>query len=509
MTLRLVLGDQLNINHNWFAQPEGHVTYTLMEVREEASYVRHHIQKVAGIFAAMRLFAEKLQESGHQVHYIHINDPNNRHSIHENISALMQQGAFNAFEYMEPDEYRVERYLQELTLPSGITKKCVSSEHFLADRYAFREVFGSKKNYLMETFYRTMRKKYGILMAGGKPVGGKWNLDAENRQKLPAKMELPELEFPENNMGDIYREIEAAGIETIGTKDSGLFHWTISREQALQQIQWFCNYGLACFGTYQDAMTTRSWALYHSRLSFALNIKLISPMEVIQAAVSSWECNQEDIRLNQIEGFVRQILGWREYMRCLYWAEMPEFAQLNFFSHERKLPGWFWTGDTRMRCMSHAINQSLDYAYAHHIQRLMITGNFALLAGVDPSEVDAWYLGIYADAFEWVEITNTRGMSQYADGGLTATKPYVSSASYIHKMSDYCEGCHYQKNERTGTRACPFNSLYWDFLDRNKGLLAGNQRMTMMYAVWNKMQDHEKAAILEQASHWLINIETL
>jgi len=466
MILRLILGDQLNIRHSWFSQTNEDVTYALMEVREEASYVTHHIQKVAGIFSAMRHFADKLRRLGHAVQYIQIQDPENQQSIHGNIIQMLETGRFTRFEYMEPDEYRVDQYLQKLILPKGIGKKCVSSEHFLAERHAFKEVFGIKQNYLMETFYRVMRKKYHILMEEGKPVGGKWNLDAENRQKLPAKFELPELKLPVNAMDALYKEIEDAGIATIGSKDAGTFHWTITREQALDQLSWFCEHGLERFGTYQDAMTTSSWTLFHSRLSFSLNIKLISPLEVIEAAIHSWERNKETIRLNQIEGFVRQILGWREYMRCLYWAEMPEFARMNFFNHNRPLPSWYWTGNTRMRCMSHAITQSLDYAYAHHIQRLMVTGNFALLAGVDPTELDAWYLGIYADAFEWVEITNTRGMSQYADGGKTATKPYISSASYIHKMSNYCEGCHYNKNERTGARACPFNSLYWNFLDQ-------------------------------------------
>jgi deoxyribodipyrimidine photolyase-related protein len=271
----------------------------------------------------------------------------------------------------------------------------------------------------------------------------------------------------------------------------------------------FCEHALPAFGTYQDAMLKTHWTLFHSRLSFSMNVKMLHPLEVVSAAVNEWKKRPEEISLPQIEGFVRQIVGWREYMRGVYWAHMPDYASKNYFNHTEKLPNWFWTGETKMNCLQKTIQQSLTKAYAHHIQRLMITGNFALLAGVAPDEVDAWYLGIYIDAFEWVEITNTRGMSQFADGGLVGTKPYVSSANYIDKMSDYCSGCFYDKKVKHGPKACPFNSLYWHFYARNKDKLERNPRIGMMYRTWEKMDSTEKDKILNQADTYLNKINDL
>ena len=256
-------------------------------------------------------------------------------------------------------------------------------------------------------------------------------------------------------------------------------------------------------------MHTDYWSLFHSRLSFALNVKLISPLEVIEKCIDHWQENKDTIDISQIEGFVRQILGWREYMRGIYWTTMPSYAKENYFNNKRALPKWYWDGNTKMNCLKHAIDQSLDFAYAHHIQRLMITGNFALLAGCHPDEVDAWYLGIYIDAIEWVEITNTRGMSQYADGGLLATKPYVSSANYIQKMSNYCQDCYYNYKDKVGEKACPFNSLYWNFIDQHANLLSDNPRMGMMYSLWEKKSSDEKEALLIKANEVLKDIETL
>ena len=283
----------------------------------------------------------------------------------------------------------------------------------------------------------------------------------------------------------------------------------ITRRQSLALLKHFLNYGLPCFGTYQDAMTVDSWSLFHSRLSFALNAKLLDPLEVIRAALQRWEEERGHISIAQIEGFVRQILGWREYMRGIYWALMPEFESMNFFGHTARLPGWYWSGETRMHCLAQAVGQSLDYAYAHHIQRLMITGNFALLAGVAPDEVNAWYLGVYVDALEWVEMPNTRGMSQFAEGGLIATKPYVSSANYIHKMSDYCSGCFYDHKRRHGGKACPFNSLYWHFLERHRNLLSKNPRMGTMYRVLDKMEKDERRRVLSQGDEYLCSLDGL
>jgi len=273
-------------------------------------------------------------------------------------------------------------------------------------------------------------------------------------------------------------------------------------DQLNHQHHWFQN-----FGSYQDALSPEHDWLFHSRLSFVLNVKLISPIEVITRAIQEWESRKSEISFPQIEGFVRQILGWREYVRGIYWAKMPEYEKLNFFNHKRELPSFYWTGETKMRCVGHAVKQSLELAYAHHIQRLMVTGNFALLAGIDPDEVDRWYLGIYIDALQWVEITNTRGMSQFADGGVLATKPYVSSANYIDKMSSYCSGCFYDKKKRTGDGACPFNSLYWDFFARNEKVLRKNPRIGITYKNLDRMSDLKE--VREQAQKYLERIEEL
>jgi deoxyribodipyrimidine photolyase-related protein len=354
-----------------------------------------------------------------------------------------------------------------------------------------------------------MRKKHNILMQGDKPLTGKWNYDGENRKKLPKDHKpTPPLVF-NNDVAEIVAEIQKTNIKTIGTIDAKNFVWPTTRKQSLELLDFFATECLALFGSYQDAMTPNEWSLYHARISFSMNIKLVSPLEVINRAIEEWEKRPDEIEYNQLEGFVRQIIGWREYMRGICWNKMPNYATLNYFNNENKLPEWFWTGKTKMNCLKDAINQSLNYAYAHHIQRLMITGNFALLAGIHPDEVDAWYLGIYIDAIEWVEITNTRGMSQFADGGIVGTKPYVSSASYIDKMSHYCGSCFYKKAVKTGEKACPFNSLYWNFYDKNEDKLGKNPRIGMMYNVWRNMKPDDKIALLEQADYYLKNINEL
>jgi deoxyribodipyrimidine photolyase-related protein len=307
----------------------------------------------------------------------------------------------------------------------------------------------------------------------------------------------------------VLAEIQKTNIKTIGNIDPLQFVWPINRSQSLELLEFFVAECLPLFGSYQDAMAPKQWSLYHARLSFSMNCKLLSPAEVINRCIQEWEDQPEKIAYNQLEGFVRQIIGWREYMRGIYWHKMPEYAMLNYFNHQADLPEWFWTGNTKMYCLNDAINQSLDYAYAHHIQRLMVTGNFALLSGIHPDAVDAWYLGIYIDAIQWVEITNTRGMSQFADGGIVGTKPYVSSAAYIDKMSHYCGSCYYKKAVKTGDKACPFNSLYWHFYDKHEDKLAKNPRIGMMYNVWRNMQPEAKVALLEQADYYLKNIDQL
>ena len=361
----------------------------------------------------------------------------------------------------------------------------------------------------MESFYRMIRRKYDILMDGDQPLTGRWNYDAENRKKLPKTYEIPTPLSFEHDVEEFVALLNDAGVNTIGAIDSNNFIWPVNREEGIQLLDFFLENCLADFGRYQDAMTREYWSIFHSRISFALNTKMLHPLEVVRKSLDYWNDHKESIDIAQIEGFIRQIIGWREYMRGIYWAKMPEYAGLNYFEHQGPLPKWFWTGETKMACLSHAISQSLEFAYAHHIQRLMLTGNFALLAGIHPDEVDEWYLGIYIDAIEWVEITNTRGMSQYADGGIVGTKPYVSSANYIDKMGSYCKDCYYDKKIKTGPRACPFNSLYWHFYDRHRSLLSKNPRIGMAYRTWDRMDSTKKADLLSQAETYLNQLEEL
>ncbi len=507
--LRLVLGDQLNSQHYWFERVDSDVTYVLMEVRTETDYAIHHIQKVVGFFAAMRAFATELAANNHQVIYIKLNDEDNQQSFDKNIQCLISKYSFNHFEYQLPDEYRVDQQLKNLCQSIAVTSAAVDSEHFFTTREELGSFFEGKKSFLLESFYRALRKKHDVLMEGLQPVTGQWNYDGENRKKLPKNHKPIEPLIFDNDIASIVRELEQTDIRTIGNIDASHFVWPINRTQSLQLLEFFVTECLHLFGSYQDAMTPNEWSLYHSRISFSMNVKMISPQEVIESAIKEWRKRPNEIEYNQLEGFVRQIIGWREYMRGIYWLKMPEYASMNFFDNQEKLPEWFWTGKTKMNCLKDSIKQSLHYAYAHHIQRLMITGNFALLAGVHPDEVDAWYLGIYIDAIEWVEITNTRGMSQFADGGIVGTKPYVSSAAYIDKMSHYCGSCFYNKTLKTGEKSCPFNSLYWNFYDRNEEKLSKNPRIGMMYNVWRKMKPDAKAALLKQANYYLENINEL
>jgi deoxyribodipyrimidine photolyase-related protein len=509
-TLRLILGDQLNSNHSWFDQVDNNITYLFMEIKSETDYVKHHIQKVVGIFASMRAFANTLIQQHHTVIYIRINDANNLQQFDENIKRLVDENNFTKFEYQLPDEYRVDQHLLTLTASLKIPSQAFETEHFYSTRNELGDLFSGKKQYLMETFYRYMRKKHRVLTEqNNEPLHGKWNFDSDNREKLPKTHKpLSPLVFS-NDVSEVHDALLQSQVVTIGNIDAQNFIWPIDRKQSLELLDFFVANCLQYFGTYQDAMTPNEWSVYHSRLSFSLNIKLISPKEVVDKAIETYFKNPDAIAFHQLEGFVRQIIGWREYMRGIYWLKMPEYASLNYFGHHTKLPDWFWTGETKMNCLKHAIDQSLDYAYAHHIQRLMVTGNFALLAGIHPDEVDAWYLGIYIDAFEWVEITNTRGMSQFADGGIVGTKPYVSSAAYIHKMSGYCAGCYYDKNKKTGDRACPFNSLYWNFYNKHEDKLAKNPRIGMAYNVWKKMDVDVQKALLDQADHYLKHINDL
>jgi len=508
-TLRLLLGDQLNSEHSWFDEVNPNIIYVLAEMRQETDYVKHHIQKVVAFFLSMRNFSEELTKRGHHVIYYKISDANNPHNLENLILSLVEKNTIEQFEYQLPDEYRLDEQLKSICEKLTIPTKAVDSKHFYTYRSELTDFFKGKKQLLMESFYRMMRKKHAILMVGDQPLDGKWNFDHNNRNQYKNEVPIPfPLEFSKN-VSELVAEIEAQNITTFGNIDVENFNWPTSRNESLQLIDYFCQHLLAHFGSYQDSLFSGHKFLFHSRLSFAMNSKMISPKEVVDAAISYYYKNQETIELAQVEGFVRQIIGWREYVRGIYWKEMPNYAQMNALENYNPLPEFFWTGKTKMKCMQHSISQSLSEAYAHHIQRLMVIGNFSLLAQLHPDEVDAWYLGIYIDAIEWVEMPNTRGMSQYADGGIVATKPYVSSGSYINKMSNYCGSCHYNVKEKLAEKACPFNSLYWHFLDEKKQHFANNQRMSMMLALLRKMKPEELATTKEKAISILEDINNL
>ena len=509
--LRLILGDQLNINHSWFREPERSasrdVIYVLMEVRSETDYVVHHAQKVLGIFAAMRGFSNALQAAGLKVHYIRLSDAVNQQDFIGNLQQLIKRFAITTIERQQADEYRLESLLLKAPELLGVPVKVVDSEHFLTNRAAISQQFSIDVP-RMEFFYREMRKQYNILLdEKHNPIGGQWNYDPENRKRWKGEPALPEQYKLSANLTELWNEIQGCNVKTMGQARASEFPWPITRSQAKAWLAHFMGTAFPHFGEFQDAMSTASPKLFHAGISFALNIKLLHPLEVIRAALN--EFNAGRVSIATVEGFVRQILGWREFVRGIYWARMPEYSRLNVLQHERSLPRWYWSGDTNMNCLRHAISQSFDHAYAHHIQRLMITGNFALLAGCAPNEVDAWYLGIYIDAFEWVEMPNVRGMSQYADGGIMGSKPYAGSASYINKMSDYCKNCHYDHKLRHGEKSCPFNSFFWHFHARHAKLLSTNHRISMTYLLWQKMSESERRQTLTQAEIYLANVDDL
>ncbi|RJG47921.1 cryptochrome/photolyase family protein [Motilimonas pumila] len=517
-TLRLILGDQLNAQHSWLQQQDEGVLYVLAELHQETAYVQHHVQKVCAFFAAMGAFAEAIHQAGHRVLHLSLDDTAQYADLPTLLQALIKQYQVSQFEYQLPDEYRLRQQLSEMCQDLNINTQAYETQHFYLSEQEIMADFKVGHRHRMEAFYRKMRQRHQVLMNKGEPVGGKWNFDGQNQNKLKPddfdKVPAPLL-FA-TDVSDILARLTRHQVVTFGKVESRLL-WPVTRRQAVQLLDFFCQTCLPWFGQFQDAMTgklddmlnQKQWSLFHSRISFALNCKMISPKQVIHRAIDEYDARPEQISIAQIEGFVRQILGWREFVRAIYWRNMPEYGELNALQASRQLPDWFWNGETDMLCLKRAISQSLDYAYAHHIQRLMVTGNFCLLAGIDPDEVDKWYLGVYIDAIEWVEMPNTRGMSQFADGGIVGSKAYAASGNYINKMSDYCGDCRYQVKQAVGDNACPFNALYWHFMVQHQTAFANNPRNKMVYANWRKKPVEQQQAILDQAEHWLGNLSQL
>ena len=469
----------------------------MVEVREEATYVRHHKKKIAFVFSAMRHFARELRKEGWSVEYVKLVDPENTGSIFSEVERALKRGEYRGVLTTHPGEWRLQSDILTWHMRLETFVAIYADERFICSRTEFEDWAKGRKQLRMEYFYREMRRKTNLLMDGDQPAGGKWNFDTENRKPAKADLFMPS---PLQVKPDL---ITAPVLELVADRfadhfgDLTPFWFAVTRTQAEAALDHFIDTALPRFGDYQDAMLEGEKYLYHSVLSAYINIGFLDPLEVCKRIEIAWQ--EGDVPLNAAEGFIRQIIGWREYVRGIYWLKMPDYVEENFFGNTRPLPDFYWTGDTDMACMRAAITQTKQDAYAHHIQRLMLTGNFALLAGIDPKEVHEWYLAVYADAYEWVELPNTLGMSQFADGGLLGSKPYAASGNYINKMSDHCKNCTYKVKEKTAKDACPFNPLYWDFLHRNRDKLAANPRMAQMYRTWDKMSDDKQAAYLASA----------
>jgi len=502
------LGDQLNPQHAWFRSVDPQVVYVLMEVRQETDYVLHHAQKIIAIFAAMRDFARQLREAGHRVRYVALDDPSNRQRITDNLTALVQRYGAQHVEWQHPDEWRLDALLRTWAAQQPFTTAAIDSQHFLTTRHEMAQFFAGRKQWLMEHFYRHMRRRHHLLLdAVGEPEGGQWNFDHDNRKPWPGTPKEPADARPMHDHRELWLLIKNTGVNSFGDAQAAQMRWPLNRAEALASLGHFIDTALPHFGDFEDAMSSLSQRLFHSLLSFALNVKMLNPLEVVQRVEIAYRSGHAP--LAAVEGFIRQIVGWREYVRGIYWSQMPGYDERNALGHQLPLPRWFWSGNTRMRCLQQAIGQSLETAHAHHIQRLMVIGNFALLAGLAPKAMHQWYLGVYIDAFEWVELPNTLGMSQYADGGLIATKPYVSSGAYINRMSDYCRGCHYKHKEKLGPQACPFNALYWDFFARHASVFGKNRRLALVYRQLERLRGPELTALQGQAANTRANIESL
>ena len=505
-TLRLVLGDQLSQSLSSLADFNAQTDVVLMvEVIEEVTYVKHHKRKVAFLFSAMRHFAEALRRNGATVDYVRLDDPENSGSFSGEVARAAARHELDSLVVTEPGEYRVLQAMRDWQNELGIPVEIRGDDRFLCPPEVFAAWAEGRKQLRMDFFYREMRRRHDVLMETGDPVGGKWNYDADNREPPDLSLVVPK---PLNFMADeITSEVLALVEERCADHFGDLsdFGFAVTRDQALEVLDHFIAERLPLFGTYQDAMIEDEPWMYHSHIGFYLNAGLILPLEAVRAAEAAWATGHAP--LNAVEGFIRQILGWREFVRGIYWLKMPDYASKNFLEAERALPSFYWTGDTGMNCMKQSIDQTRRYAYAHHIQRLMVLGNFALLAGLDPRLVNEWYLVVYADAYEWVELPNVSGMVLFADGGYLASKPYAAGGAYISRMSNYCGNCSYKVAKKTGEGACPFNYLYWDFLIRNRERLGGNARLGMMYKSLDRMAPERVETIRGDAAAFLATLD--
>ena len=503
--LILVLGDQLTPAITSLAAGDPARDLVLMaELGDEARYVRHHRKKIAFLFSAMRHFAAELRGLGWKVEYVTLDAKDNRGSFTAQLGEAIARHQPERVVVTEAGEWRVREMQASWAGRFALPVDILPDERFLCPTADFARWAAGRKQLRMEYFYREMRRRTGLLMDGDEPAGGRWNFDAENRKPARADLFMPRP--PVFELDAVTREVLALVEARFGDHfgDLAPFGFAVTRADAEAAFDAFVDKALPKFGDYQDAMLTGEPFLYHAVIALYLNCGLLDPLGVCRRVEIEWRAGR--VPLSAAEGFIRQIIGWREYVRGLYWLKMPGYEHSNFLGHTRRLPDFYWTGETSMACVRAAVGQTREHAYAHHIQRLMVTGNFALLAGIDPHALHEWYLTVYADAYEWVELPNTVGMSQFADGGLLASKPYAASGAYINRMSDYCGGCRHDVKQRTGPKACPFNALYWDFISRHRTKIGNNPRMAQMVRTYDKFPADERQRIADSAAAFLASL---
>ncbi|PZN96455.1 MAG: cryptochrome/photolyase family protein [Alphaproteobacteria bacterium] len=500
-----LLGDQLSAGlASLRAADKADTIVLMMEVAAEATYVPHHKKKIAFLFSAMRHFADALRAAGWTVDYVALDDPANGQDFDSEVARAAGRHAATRIVTVEAGEWRVIDAQQRWGALTGLPCTILPDDRFLFARADFADWAHNRKRLVMEDFYRLMRRHTGILMDGIAPAGGQWNFDAENRKPPKKGMAYPPLPaFAPDAITLGVLDLVAA---RFGANFGELlpFAHAVTRDQALLALDDFIRHRLPRFGDFQDAMVAGEDHLFHSQLSSAMNCGVLLPLEVCQAAEAAYRAGT--VPINAVEGFIRQILGWREYVRGIHWIAGPDYTARNHFAATRDLPAFYWTGETDMRCLGEAVGATSRHAHAHHIQRLMVLGNFAMLIGTDPVQIHEWFLAVYDDAYEWVEAPNVIGMSQFADGGLMGSKPYAGGGAYINRMSDYCGKCRYNVKQRTGPDACPFNSLYWDFLARHRDLLGRNNRLLRMYDGWDRFDAAEQAAIRAQADGFMAGL---
>ncbi len=497
--LILVLGDQLSLSLSSLREGDKlHDVVLMAEVMAEATYARHHKKKFVLVFSAMRHFAEALRAEGWRVDYVFMKDEGNTHSLKGEVERAKLRHGISDVVMTEPGEWRLREDLHQIHQ--------LEDRRFLCTHAGFRQWADGRKELRMEYFYRDMRRQTGLLMEGDKPVGGQWNFDSENRKPAKSDLFMPgPLRFaPDEITRDCIALTQKIAEDNFGDIDP--FWFAVTTEQAEQALEHFLISALPKFGETQDAMLTGQKFLHHAVLSPYINLGLLDPLHVCRRVEDEYRAGR--VPLAAAEGFIRQIIGWREYIRGIYWLKMPDYRDVNVLNATRPLPDFYWTGETDMNCIAQAVKQTREEAYAHHIQRLMVTGNFALIAGINPQEVHEWYLAVYADAYEWVELPNTIGMALHADGGLLGSKPYAASGNYINKMSDYCKSCRYDVKQRTGPDACPFNALYWDFMARHLQRFSKNPRMGNITRVYEKFDDAEKERIAASAKVFLEGLKS-